>query len=48
MCAAVAPCDVAAARRAGLLHDLGRVGVSAAVWHTPGPLSDSEWERAQH
>jgi putative nucleotidyltransferase with HDIG domain len=36
-------------RRAGLLHDLGRLGVSNAIWDKPGPLSDVERERAhQH
>lgn len=29
---------------AGLLHDLGRVGVSNAVWDKPGPLTESERE----
>ena len=39
------PADrVTALRRAGLLHDLGRVGVPAGVWDRPGPLSDGEWE----
>ena len=32
-------------RRAGLLHDLGRLGVSNAIWDKPGPLSDVERER---
>ena len=31
-------------RRAGLVHDLGRVAVSASIWDKPGPLSDAEWE----
>ena len=31
-------------RRAGLVHDLGRVAVSASIWDRPGPLSDAEWE----
>ncbi|MGZ3624062.1 MAG: HD domain-containing phosphohydrolase [Ktedonobacteraceae bacterium] len=30
--------------RAGLLHDVGRVGVSAGIWGKPGPLSEREWE----
>jgi HD-GYP domain-containing protein (c-di-GMP phosphodiesterase class II)/DNA-binding CsgD family transcriptional regulator len=29
---------------AGLLHDLGRVSVSSAVWEKPGPLDDAERE----
>ena len=33
--------------RAGLLHDLGRVAVSAGVWDKPGPLNDGEWERVR-
>ncbi|MGH2495654.1 MAG: HD domain-containing phosphohydrolase [Ktedonobacteraceae bacterium] len=39
--------DVVAIRRAGLLHDIGRVGVSAAIWGKPGPLSEREWERVR-
>jgi HD-GYP domain-containing protein (c-di-GMP phosphodiesterase class II) len=39
--------DVVAIRQAGHLHDLGRVGVSAAIWTKPGPLSDDEWERVR-
>jgi HD-GYP domain-containing protein (c-di-GMP phosphodiesterase class II) len=36
-------------RRAGLLHDLGRLGVSNAIWDKPGALTDVEQERAhQH
>jgi HD-GYP domain-containing protein (c-di-GMP phosphodiesterase class II) len=34
-------------RRAGLLHDLGRLGVSNAIWDKPGPLTDVEQERAR-
>jgi HD-GYP domain-containing protein (c-di-GMP phosphodiesterase class II) len=33
-------------RRAGLLHDLGRLGVSNAIWDKAGPLTDVESERA--
>jgi HD-GYP domain-containing protein (c-di-GMP phosphodiesterase class II) len=32
-------------RRAGLVHDLGRLGVSNAIWDKPGPLAAGEWER---
>jgi len=32
-------------RRAGLLHDLGRLGVSNAIWDKPGALTDVETER---
>jgi HD-GYP domain-containing protein (c-di-GMP phosphodiesterase class II) len=39
--------DVGAIRRAGLLHDLGRTGVSASIWGKPGPLSEREWERVR-
>jgi hypothetical protein len=34
-------------RRAGWLHDLGRVAVSAGIWTKPGALSDGEWERVK-
>jgi HD-GYP domain-containing protein (c-di-GMP phosphodiesterase class II) len=39
--------DVAAVRRAALLHDLGRVGVPAGVWDKQGPLSEGEWEQVR-
>jgi HD-GYP domain-containing protein (c-di-GMP phosphodiesterase class II) len=39
--------DVVAMRRAGLLHDIGRVGVSTSIWVKPGPLSEREWERVR-
>jgi HD-GYP domain-containing protein (c-di-GMP phosphodiesterase class II) len=39
--------DVVAIRRAGLLHDVGRVGVSAGIWGKPGSLSDREWEKVR-
>ncbi len=42
------PADsVTAVRRAGLAHDLGRVGVSNAIWEKPGPLGFGEWERVR-
>jgi HD-GYP domain-containing protein (c-di-GMP phosphodiesterase class II)/DNA-binding CsgD family transcriptional regulator len=34
-------------RRAGLVHDIGRVAVTAAIWDKPGPLTDSERERVR-
>lgn len=32
-------------RRAGLVADLGRIGVSNAVWDAPQPLNSAAWER---
>jgi HD-GYP domain-containing protein (c-di-GMP phosphodiesterase class II) len=34
-------------RRAGLVHDIGRVAVSALIWDKPGTLSDADWERVR-
>jgi HD-GYP domain-containing protein (c-di-GMP phosphodiesterase class II) len=34
-------------RRAALAHDLGRVGVSNAIWEKPGPLGFGDWERVR-
>lgn len=39
--------EVIATRRAGLLHDLGRIGVPNTIWDKPGPLSEAEWERVR-
>jgi HD-GYP domain-containing protein (c-di-GMP phosphodiesterase class II) len=39
--------DVTALRRAGLLHDIGRVGVSAGVWGKEGALTEREWEQVR-
>ena len=39
--------EVTALRQAALLHDLGRVGVSTAIWDRPGKLTESEWERVR-
>jgi DNA-binding CsgD family transcriptional regulator len=30
-----------------LLHDLGRVGISAGVWTKAGPLTEREWEQVR-
>lgn len=32
---------------AALLHDVGRAGVSNAVWEKPGPLTRAEWEQVR-
>ena len=34
-------------RSAAWLHDLGRLGVSSAIWDKPGPLSEAEFERVR-
>jgi len=39
--------DVTATRRAGWVHDIGRVAVSSAIWDKPGPLTRSEWEKVR-
>lgn len=45
--AGVIDADVRALRRAGLLHDIGRVAVSAGVWNKPCALSEREWEQVR-
>jgi HD-GYP domain-containing protein (c-di-GMP phosphodiesterase class II) len=39
--------SIATLRRAALAHDLGRVGVSNAIWEKPGSLAFGEWERVR-
>jgi HD-GYP domain-containing protein (c-di-GMP phosphodiesterase class II) len=39
--------DVDTVRVAGYLHDLGRVGVSSAIWDKAGPLSGIERDQAR-
>lgn len=39
--------EAVAVRRAGLFHDLGRVGVSNLVWDKAGPLTAAEWEQVR-
>ena len=34
-------------RRAGFVHDLGRVAVENGIWDKRGPLTTSEWERVR-
>ena len=46
--AAIGGCSVeesAAIRRAGYLHDLGRIGVPFAVWQRPGKVDADGWEK---
>lgn len=39
--------DIKLVERAALVHDLGRVAVSAGIWDKPGPLSDPEREQVR-
>jgi HD-GYP domain-containing protein (c-di-GMP phosphodiesterase class II) len=39
--------EVRELRRAGLVHDFGRLGVSNAILDKPGPLGAGEWERVR-
>jgi HD-GYP domain-containing protein (c-di-GMP phosphodiesterase class II) len=39
--------DIVTLKQAALLHDIGRVGISAGIWGKPGPLSEREWERVR-
>lgn len=39
--------DAATVRRAALVHDLGRLGVSNGIWDKPGSLSPAEAERVR-
>ena len=39
--------DVVLTRRAGYVHDVGRVAVPVRIWERAGPLSSDEWERVR-
>ena len=39
--------DARLVRRAGLVHDLGRLGVSNTIWDNPGALTPTELERVR-
>jgi HD-GYP domain-containing protein (c-di-GMP phosphodiesterase class II) len=45
--AGMTPTDIERLRLAGLVHDLGRVGVENAVWDKPGSLSTDQWEKVR-
>jgi HD-GYP domain-containing protein (c-di-GMP phosphodiesterase class II) len=34
-------------RRAGLVHDLGHLGIPNTIWDKQGPLTSAEWERVR-
>ena len=44
-CAGLGGAEVTLLRRAGYVHDIGRIGVSAAVWGCRRPLSPDQLER---
>jgi HD-GYP domain-containing protein (c-di-GMP phosphodiesterase class II) len=41
------PRDLSALRRAALVQNFGRLGVSNSIWDKPGPLGAGEWERVR-
>jgi HD-GYP domain-containing protein (c-di-GMP phosphodiesterase class II) len=43
----LAPAEVVLVRRAGLVHDLGRVAVPVRIWQKQGALTADEWERVR-
>jgi HD-GYP domain-containing protein (c-di-GMP phosphodiesterase class II) len=45
--AGMSSADAVAVRRAGLVHDVGRVGVPSGIWNHPGPLTAERWERVR-
>ena len=44
----LAETDVQVVRRAGLVHGLGRLGISNAILDKRGPIGAGEWERVPH
>lgn len=39
--------DATTVGRAGMVHDVGRVGVPNGIWDHPGPLTIAQWERVR-
>jgi HD-GYP domain-containing protein (c-di-GMP phosphodiesterase class II) len=44
---ALSPAEITEVRRAALLHDLGRLGVSNTIWDKQSPLNHAELERVR-
>jgi HD-GYP domain-containing protein (c-di-GMP phosphodiesterase class II) len=45
--AGLAQSDVTQVQRAALLHDLGKVGITTAIWTKTGSLNEREWEQVR-
>jgi len=43
----LSPAEIVLIRRAGLVHDIGRVAVPVRIWQKPGPLTADDWERVR-
>jgi HD-GYP domain-containing protein (c-di-GMP phosphodiesterase class II) len=43
----LSPEEVDDVRRAGHLHNLGRIGVPSDIWERPGSLTPDQWERVR-
>ncbi|MGW4094618.1 HD domain-containing phosphohydrolase [Nocardia sp. NPDC004750] len=43
----MSPSDITLLYRAGLVHGLGKMGVSNQIWEKKGPLTTAEWERVR-
>ena len=41
------PADVALVRRAGFVHDVGRIAIDPRIWQKPGALTVDEWEHVR-
>jgi HD-GYP domain-containing protein (c-di-GMP phosphodiesterase class II)/DNA-binding CsgD family transcriptional regulator len=39
--------DITTIRRAALLKEIGRTGITSSIWEKPGPLTEREWERVR-
>jgi len=41
------PAEISTLRNAGILHDIGKIGISRSILRNPGRLSDEEYSRMQ-